>query len=51
MTHRHPLQMTREEWLREVVDYDILPMLTEYWFDDEAKLHRWENSLHGVFQR
>ena len=40
-----------EEWLREVVDYDILPMLTEYWFDDEAKLHRWENSLHGVFQR
>ena len=47
VTHRHPLQMTREEWLREVVDYDILPMLTEYWFDDEAKLHRWENSRRG----
>jgi hypothetical protein len=32
------------------VDYDILPMLSEYWFDDSAKLQRWENILHGVFQ-
>ena len=40
-----------EEWLQEVVDYDILPMLSEYWFDDEAKVKRWENVLHGVFQR
>ena len=38
------------EWMRDVVDYDILQMLGEYWFDDEAKLQRWENSLHGVFQ-
>lgn len=39
-----------EEWLRSVVDYDILPMLSEYWFDDAAKLQRWENILQGVFQ-
>lgn len=38
------------EWMRNVVDYDILQMLGEYWYDDEAKLQRWENSLHGVFQ-
>lgn len=37
------------EWMRDVVDYDILQMLGEYWFDDEAKLQRWENILHGVF--
>lgn len=29
---------------------DILPMLSEYWFDDTAELQRWENILHGVFQ-
>lgn len=40
-----------DEWLREVVDYDILPMLSEYWFDDDAKVRRWENALHGVFQQ
>lgn len=39
-----------DEWLREVVDYDILPMLAEYWFDEPDKLKRWENILHGVFQ-
>ena len=38
-----------EEWLREVVYYDIIPMLQEYWFDDKQKLQRWENILTGVF--
>lgn len=38
-----------EEWLVEVVEYDILPMLCEYWFDEPAKLQRWENILRGVF--
>lgn len=39
-----------EEWLHSIVDYDILPMLSEYWFDDATKLQRWENILQGVFQ-
>jgi len=39
-----------DEWLQAVVDYEIVPMLSEYWFDDSAKLQRWENNLHGVFQ-
>lgn len=38
------------EWLHSIVDYDILPMLSEYWFDDANKLQRWENILQGVFQ-
>lgn len=39
-----------EDWLHAIVDYDILPMLSEYWFDDSANLQRWENTLQGVFQ-
>ena len=39
-----------EEWLHSIVDYEILPMLSEYWFDDANKLQRWENILQGVFQ-
>ncbi len=39
-----------EEWLQSIVDYDILPMLSEYWFDDTGKLQRWEYVLRGVFQ-
>lgn len=39
-----------DEWLHSIVDYDILPMLSEYWFDDANKFQRWENILQGVFQ-
>ncbi len=38
-----------EEWMRSVVKFDILPMLSEYWFDDSEKYKRWENNLNGVF--
>lgn len=39
-----------DEWMQSIVDYDILPMLSEYWFDDGGKLQRWENILRGIFQ-
>lgn len=37
------------DWMRSVVEFDILPMLSEYWFDEPAKLQRWEKNLRGVF--
>ncbi len=39
-----------DEWLREVVDFDIVPTLEEYWFDDTDKVDRWKATLRGVFQ-
>lgn len=38
-----------DEWMRSVVEFDILPMLGEYWFDEPARLGRWEKNLRGVF--
>lgn len=37
------------DWMRSVVEFDVLPMLSEYWFDEPAKLQRWEKNLRGVF--
>ncbi|PQD94403.1 restriction endonuclease [Pradoshia eiseniae] len=37
-----------EEWLSEVIEYDILPMLREYWFDEVEKVRKWESRLRGV---
>lgn len=37
------------EWMMDVVDFDIIPMLAEYWFDDLSKVEHWKNILHGVF--
>ena len=42
-------EICSEDWLREIVEYDIIPMLSEYWFDDNEKLLKWENILRGVF--
>ena len=38
------------DWMKTVVNYDIIPMLQEYWFDDEPNLQKWEVALNGVFQ-
>lgn len=49
----HSYLCTREavtdEWLKEVVNYDILPMLREYWFDNKSEVDRWSNKLNGIF--
>ena len=48
----HSYFCSREEctngWMSEVVEYDILPMLGEYWFDEPHKLQRWEERMRGI---
>ena len=34
--------------LRTIVDYDLVPMLEEYWFDDLAKAEQWREQLRGA---
>ena len=36
-------------WMTSVVDYDIVPMLEEYWFDEPEKVNKWRAALQGVF--
>ncbi len=38
-----------DEWMQSVVEYDIIPTLEEYWFDEPTKLQKWQNILRGVF--
>ena len=38
-----------DEWMRSVVEFDLLPTLSEYWFDEPKKLAYWEKNLRGVF--
>lgn len=37
------------ERLKSIVKYEIIPMLEEYWFDDENKLKHWSSTLLGIF--
>ena len=35
--------------MKAIVDYDIIPTLQEYWFDDKSKIDNWSKILRGVF--
>lgn len=35
--------------IKEVVDFEIIPQLYEYWFDDEEKAEEWANKLRGAY--
>ncbi|WP_303836720.1 AAA family ATPase [Ruminococcus flavefaciens] len=37
------------ERLHAIVEYDIIPMLKEYWFDDKDKADKWSGNLRGLF--
>ena len=37
-----------KEWLQSVVEYDILPMLAEYWFDELDKYEEWKKRLTEI---
>ena len=38
-----------DAWLHQVIDYDIIPMLKEYWFDNRDEVKKWEAELSKVF--
>ena len=36
--------------LEQVVEYDLIPILEEYWFDNPRKLKEWEEKLKEAVQ-
>jgi len=37
-----------DEWLSSVIEYELIPLLVEYWFDEPSKVEQWTNRLQGV---
>ena len=37
-----------DEWVRGVVEYEIIPLIEEYWFDDDKKADEWTKALYQV---
>jgi 5-methylcytosine-specific restriction protein B len=37
-------------WLNSVVSYEIIPLLNEYWFDDQGKVRYWGNILREAIK-
>lgn len=37
-----------DDWLTAVVDFELVPLLAEYWFDEPAKVEQWAQRLRGA---
>lgn len=38
-----------DTWLRQVINYEIIPTLQEYWFDNRSEVEKWESELNSIF--
>lgn len=41
-------QVVDDAWLSSVLEYELLPLLREYWFDDTIKVNEWTDRLRNV---
>lgn len=41
-------EVDADQRIEEVVEYEIIPQLYEYWFDDETKADEWATRLRGA---
>jgi MoxR-like ATPase len=37
-----------DDWLSDLVKYELLPLIKEYWFDEPSKVEQWNQRLHGA---
>lgn len=39
-----------DQCLSGIVEYDLIPLLKEYWFDEPVKVKDWSNNLRGAIK-
>ncbi len=39
-----------DEWLKSVVEYEVIPLIKEYWFDEPAKVRDWSTTLRNAIK-
>lgn len=40
------ITVINDDWVHDVVEYEIIPLIEEYWFDDEEKVDTWTKALY-----
>lgn len=44
------IENINDTWLYNVVNYEIIPLLQEYWFDEKTKVEHWTEKLQGAIK-
>lgn len=37
-----------DDWLSDVIEYELIPLLNEYWFDEPSKIESWTKQLRDA---
>lgn len=37
-----------DSWLQSIVEYELIPLIKEYWFDEPTKIRNWSANLRGA---
>jgi MoxR-like ATPase len=43
-------EIVNDEWLHSLVEYELIPLLQEYWFDEPSKKESWSLRLRGAIR-
>lgn len=44
------LEEVNEDYLVSVIEYELIPLLKEYWFDEPLKIKNWSDNLRGAIK-
>ena len=44
-SHFCDCKVCSDEWLRGIIEFDLIPMIREFWFDNPARSEKWTNEL------
>lgn len=39
-----------DKWLKSIVEFEVIPLLKEYWFDEPTKVRDWSANLRGAIR-
>lgn len=43
------LKSVDDDQLHQIINYDLVPMLQEYWFDNRSEVENWKTALNSIF--
>ena len=42
--------MINDQVLSEIVEYELIPLIKEYWFDEPEKVTNWSSNLRSAIK-
>ena len=46
----NPPENSIQQWLESIVEFDLIPLLKEYWFDNKSEVEKWSAELRAAIK-